>query len=114
LGIIVSDDLKWEKQCTAAVKQANQILVLIKRNCVDRSKETILTLYKSLVRPYLEYCIPVWNPYLVKDKLVESVQRRANKMVQGIQHLNYDDRLNYLGLMRLKKRRVRSDHEGYV
>jgi len=47
---------------------------------------------------------------LVKDiKLVESVKRRATKMVQGIQHLNYDDRLNYLGLMRFQKRRVRSD-----
>jgi len=110
LGIIVSDDLKWEKQCTAAVKQANKILGMIKRNFVDRSKETILALYKSLVRPYLEYCISVWNPYLVKDiKLVEGVQRRATKMVQGIQHLNYDDRLNYLDLMRLEKRRVRSD-----
>jgi len=47
---------------------------------------------------------------LVKDiKLVESVPRRATKMVQGFQHLDYDDRLNYLGLMRLEKRRVRSD-----
>jgi len=48
---------------------------------------------------------------LVKDiKLVESVQRRATKMVQGIQHFSYDDRLNCLGLMRLEIRRVRSDH----
>ena len=104
MGIIDSDDLKWEKQCTAAVKQANKILAMMKRHFVDRSKETMLALYKSLVRPHLEY------PYLVKDiKLVESVQRRATKMVQGIQHLNYDDRLNYLGLMRLEKRILRSD-----
>ena len=83
---------------------------MINRNFVDRSKETILALYKSLVRPYLEYCIPVWNPYFVKDiKLVESFQRRATKMVQEIQHLNYNDRLNYLGLMRLEKKRVKSD-----
>ena len=69
-----------------------------------------MALYKSLVRPYLEYCIPVWNPYLVKDvKLIEGVQRRATKMIQGMQHWKYDDRLNYLGLMRLERRRVRSD-----
>ena len=55
---------------------------------------------------YLEYCIPVWNPSLVKDiKLIESVQRWATKMVQGIQHLKYDDRLNYLGLMQLEKKK---------
>ena len=78
LGIIVSDDLKWDKQCTAAVKQANRIHGMIKRNFVDRSKETILALYKSLVRLHLEYCIPVWNPHLVKDvKLIEGVQRRG-------------------------------------
>jgi len=50
---------------------------MIKRNFVDKLKEIILALYKSLVRPYLEYCIPVWNLYLVKDiKLIESVQIR--------------------------------------
>ena len=109
LGIIVSDDLKWDKQCTAAVKQANRILGMIKRNFVDSLKETILALYKSLVRPHLEYCIPVWNPYLVKDvKLIEGVQRRATEMIQESQHWKYDDRLNYLRLMRLE-RRVRND-----
>ena len=47
---------------------------------------------------------------MVKDiKLIQSVQRRATKVVQEIQHLNYDDRLTYLRLMRLEKRRVRSD-----
>ena len=69
-----------------------------------------MALYKTLVRPYLEYYIPIWNPYLVKDvKLIKGVQRRATKMVQGIQHWKYDDRLNYLVLIRLEKRRVRSD-----
>ena len=52
----------------------------------------------------------VWNPYLVKDvKLTEGVQRRSTKMVKGSQHWKYDDRLKYLGLMRLERRRVRSD-----
>jgi len=88
--------------CTAAVKQANKILGMIKRNFVDRSKETILALYKSLARPYQEYCIPVSNPYLVKDiKLIESVKRRATKMVQGMQRLNYDDRLTKTELFRI-------------
>jgi len=60
LGIIVSDDLKWDKQCPAAIKQANKILGMIKRNFVDRSKETIWALYHSLVRPYL-HCVSKKN-----------------------------------------------------
>jgi len=99
LGVIICRDLKWEKQCNAAVRTANKILSMIKRNFVDRSPERITRLYKNLVRPHLEYCCSVWNPYLVKDiKLIESVQHRATKMVQATEHLTYDERLKILGL----------------
>jgi len=67
LGIIVSDDLKWEKHCSAAVSKANRILGMITRNFIDRSKEVIIPLYKSLVRPHLEYCCQIWNPNHNKD-----------------------------------------------
>ena len=52
LGVIVSKDLKWDKQCSQAVKKANRMLGVIKRNFTDRSKETIMPLYKSLVRSH--------------------------------------------------------------
>ena len=79
---------------------------MIKRNFVDRSKDTIITLYKSLVRPHLEYCTPIFSPHLIKDiKLVV----RATKLVQGIAHWKYDERLQHLGLIRLERRRVRCD-----
>jgi len=53
LGIIISHDLKWEKQCSAAVRMANKILGMIKWNFVDRSPEIITRLYKNLIRPHL-------------------------------------------------------------
>ena len=61
LGIIVSNDLKPSKQCVSAVKKANMTLGKIKRHIVSRDKNTIVRLYKSLVRPKLEYCIQAWN-----------------------------------------------------
>jgi len=107
LGVTMSNDLKWEKQCSEVVKKANKILGMIKRNFVDRSKDIILSLYKSLIKPHLEYCCQVWCPHYKKDiKLIEGVQRRVTKLVHGLENLNYDDRIKELGLTRLDKRRL--------
>ena len=72
---------------------------MIKHNFVDRYKEITISLYKSLVRPNLEYCCQIWSPYYKKDiKLIEGVQRQATKLVTGMKELNYNDRLKQLGL----------------
>ena len=66
LGVIFQDNLKWDKQCAKVVHTANKILGMIRRNFVFLNKENFLLLYKSLVRPHLEYCIQVWCPHLKK------------------------------------------------
>ena len=55
------------RQCAEASKTANSTLVMIRRTIVTRDKNTILRLYKTLVRPQLEYCIQVWSPCLKQD-----------------------------------------------
>ena len=65
LRVLVSDDFKVAMQVDKASRSANRILGMIKRTFVSRGKETILPLYKSLVRPHLEYCIQAWRPHLV-------------------------------------------------
>ena len=75
-----------------------------------RDKNTIVRLYKSLVRPKLEYCIQAWNPSLIKDiELLEQVQHRATKLIPEIAHMPYHDRLKYLNLTTLELRRHRGD-----
>jgi len=108
LGVIspISGDLNWEKQCSEAVKKTNRTLGMIKRNFIDRSKENIISLYKSLVRPHMEYCWQIWSPYYKKDiKLIEGLESRATKLVTGMKELNCNERLKQLGL----RRRMRSD-----
>jgi len=81
LGILITDEMKWSKQCNSAAAKAMSVLGMINRTFNTLNKEMFLTLYSTYIRPHLEYCIQVWARYFKKDiDIPEKVQRLRTKL----------------------------------
>ena len=110
LGVSINTNMNVSEQCRIAASKGNQILGMIRRNITYKEKSLIVPLYKAIVIPHLEYCIQAWSPYLRKDiDMLETIQRRATKLIPGLRYLTYEERLKECGMTTLETRRLRGD-----
>ena len=110
LGVTFDKLLKFDVHIQNSINKANKILGIIRRSFSYLDAEIFIKLYKSMVRPVLEYGNVIWFPYLKRQSVaIEKVQRRATRMLPFLRDLCYEKRLNHLKLPSLKHRRLRGD-----
>ena len=110
LGVWVQANMKPAKQCAAAAKSANFALGQISRAFHFRKKENLVPLYKTFVRPKLEFAGAAWNPWTEGEKKqLEKVQERFVRMLADVKGGSYEEKLKDAGLTSLVDRRERGD-----
>ena len=110
IGVKVHKSLRPSLQCSEAANRANAVLGQVSRAFHFRDRRVFVQLYKQYVRPHLEFAVPAWSPWTQGDKeSLEKVQRRAVRMVSGLQGDTYEAKLKDLGLLSLEDRRTKYD-----
>ena len=110
LGVLVDNELNFESHIDYVIKKASSKKAQILRNFSYRSKKVLVPLFKTLVRPILEYANSVWvSSYRNQINLLEAVQRKFTKHILEAKKLKYEDRLRCLKLPSLEYRRFRGD-----
>ena len=110
LGVTVDDDLKFHEHVGKTAQKAGAVAHNFLKSTVCRDPDFMLLIYKSHIRPLIEYASPVWNTgYIQNVKKLEAVQRLWSRNVRDLQNLEYSARLQSLDLYSIKGRLLRAD-----
>ena len=108
LGVLVQADLDWVGHIRTIAESGRRKAARVLSVFKTRDREAMITLYKSMVRSLLEYCCPLWNPTEIGDiELLEGVQRSFTRRIAECKGMNYWQRLQYLRISSLQRRRER-------
>ena len=110
LGVYIDKNLDFKKHISTQIKKARSTSGIIYRNIINKKANIMVPLFKSMIRPIVEYGNVVWAPHLKKDIIaIESIQRNYTKKIKGMRNKSYEERLAILRLPSLSYRRLRGD-----
>ena len=110
LGILLDDDLRFKHHISQITTKAYQRIAVIFGGFCTRNVTFLIEPYKTYIRPILEYCTQIWNPYSIGEIIeIEKVQKYFIKRLPGMKSLDYNDRLQRLKLESLELRRLEAD-----
>ena len=108
LGVHMHCRGNFDTHITEVVKKGRNMASWIMRVFSTRDEVPLMTLYRSMVLPQLEYCCQLWSPVRLKDiRQLEAIQRSFTARITGLSHLSYWERLAHLKLYSLERRRER-------
>ena len=108
LGILFTDNFKFNDHMNMTIKKANRQLCTIARVLKHKNPKIIVLLYKSFVRPFLEYNSIIWSPYTnTYVQKFEKIQEKMCNLMNGMRSLSYQQKLAKLRLQSLQTRRIR-------
>ena len=110
LGVTVEDNLKFHAQVSGQCKKATHKINTIRRTFMSRNPKFLESIFKTYVRPHLEYCVQVWNPVHIGDiTKIEKVQNRFTRLLPQSRVMTHEERNHRLNITSHESRRLRGD-----
>lgn len=108
LGVTMDYDGDFSTHIGNTIKKSRRMVSWILRTFIARDTRTLITLYKTMVIPLLDYCSQLWSPCRKGEiQSLENVQRSFTRQISELKNLDYWERLKVLGLYSLERRRER-------
>ena len=102
--------MKFHLHINDVFRKASGVANCIIRGTICRSPDFMVRVFISHIRPIIDFGSVVWNTGYVGDLcLLESVQRKWTKKIEGFSNYSYDERLSRLNLFSIKGRLLRAD-----
>ena len=107
---LIDPQLKLNLHINSIVAKAHARTCLIARCFISKDRHSLIKVFITHVRPFVEYASCVWSPSNVGlIRKIEAVQKRSTKRLPGLNFLDYHERLALLGLESLELRRLKAD-----